>query len=234
MADEPPIGYREIMQSLKSHHSPENVEGMARFGIVSKKVYGVPMPALRRLARETGKDHQLARRLWASRVLDARLLASLVADPAEVTEEQMEAWVLDFDNWAICDVCCSNLFDRTPFAHHKAAEWTEREEEYVKRAGYALMAALAVHDKKARDSAFERFLPMIEREAGDERNYVRKAVNWALRQIGKRNPRLNRKAIRCAERIRSQGSRPARWIAADALRELQGEAVQKRLRRLVV
>jgi 3-methyladenine DNA glycosylase AlkD len=222
--------YRAIMQHLKSFYRPENVEGMARFGITSKKVYGVPTPTLRRLAREIGKDHRLAQRLWSSGVLDARALAALVDDPAQVTEEQMEAWVRGFDNWASCDVCCSNLFDRTPFAHRKAAEWSRRDQEYVKRAGFALMAALAVHDRKASDAQFDRFLKMIERDSADDRNFVRKAVNWALRQIGKRNLPLNRKAIRAAERIRATGTRAGRWIAADALRELRSEAVQKRLR----
>ena len=225
--------YRAILQHLKSYYKPENVEGMARFGIVSKKVYGVPTPALRKLAREIGKDHQLALRLWSSGVLDARALAALIDDPAQVTEEQMEAWVLDFDNWATCDVCCSNLFDRTPFAHRKAAEWSRRGEEYVKRAGFALMAALAVHDKKASEAQFGRFLKIIERESADDRNFVKKAVNWALRQIGKRNLALSRKAVQTAERIRSAGTRSGRWIAADALRELRSEAVQKRLRRTV-
>ena len=222
--------YRAILQHLKSYYKPENVEGMARFGIVSKKVYGVPTPALRKLAREIGKDHQLALRLWTTGILDARALAALIDDPAQVTEEQMEAWVKDFDNWATCDVCCSNLFDRTPFAHRKAAEWSGRDEEYVKRAGFALMAALAVHDKKASEAQFERFLKIIEREAADDRNFVKKAVNWALRQIGKRNLALNRKAIEAAERIRATGTRAGRWIAADALRELRSEAVQTRLR----
>lgn len=222
--------YRAIMQHLKSFYKPEIIEGMARFGIISKKVYGVPTPAIRILARQLGKDHQLAQRLWSSGVFDARALAALIADAAQVTEELMEAWVRDFDNWATCDTCCSNLFDRTPFAYAKAAEWSEREEEYVKRAGFALMAALAVHDKKATDSQFMPFLKIIERESGDNRNFVRKAVNWALRQIGKRNLCLNAKAIRAAERIRATGTRAGRWIAADALRELRSEGVQKRLR----
>jgi 3-methyladenine DNA glycosylase AlkD len=206
---------------------------MARYGITSERVYGVPMPVLRKLAREIGKDHQLAQRLWSSGVHDARTLACLSDDPKQVTEEQMEAWVRDFDNWAICDGCCSNLFDRTPFARRKAAEWSERDEDYVKRAAFALMAALAVHDKKASDAQFERFLRIIEREAADDRNYVKKAVNWALRQIGKRNLALNRKATAAAERIRSSGTRAGRWIAADALRELRSPAVQSRLRRVV-
>ncbi len=221
--------YRDILKILKSHHKPENIEGMARFGITSKKAYGVPMPELRKLARQIGKDHDLAQRLWASGVLDARTLAALIDDPEQVTEEQMESWVADFDNWAICDTCCGSLFDRTKFAHRKAVEWSKREEEFVKRAGFALMAWLAVHDKKAEDRRFERFFGAIKREATDERNYVRKAVNWALRQIGKRNAALNRKAIAVARKIRELDSRAARWIAADALRELGSEAVRKKL-----
>jgi 3-methyladenine DNA glycosylase AlkD len=222
--------YRHILRTLKSYYKPENVEGMARFGIVTKKAYGVPAPALRKLAREIGKDHGLAQRLWSSGILDARGLAALIDDPAQVTEEQMESWVADFDNWAVCDGACLHLFRRTPFAHAKAIEWSARDEEFVKRAAFALMACLSVHDKTAGDRQFERFLPIIEREATDERNFVRKAVNWALRQIGKRNLRLSRKAIETAERIRALDSRVARWIAADALRELRSGAVQKRLR----
>jgi 3-methyladenine DNA glycosylase AlkD len=223
--------YGEIMALLRSHYKPENIEGMARFGIVTKKAYGVPMPELRRLARQIGKDHDLAQRLWASGVLDARTLAALIDDPEQVTEEQMESWVADFDNWAICDTCCGSLFDRTKFPYRKALAWSKREEEFVKRAGFALMAWLAVHDKKAEDTRFERFLRIMRRESSDERNYVKKAVNWALRQVGKRNAALNRKAIALAEEIREIDSRAARWIAADALRELRSEAVQKRLAR---
>ena len=222
--------YPHILRTLKSYYTPENVAGLARFGIVTKKVYGVPAPALRKLAKQIGRDHDLARRLWATGILDARTLAALIDDPAQVTEEQMESWVAEFDNWAICDGCCSNLFDRTPFANRKAVEWSARKEEYVKRAAFSLMAALAVHDKQASDAAFRRFLPLIERASDDDRNFVKKAVNWALRQIGKRNLALNAKAIAAAERVRARGTRTARWIAADALRELRSEAVQKRLR----
>lgn len=223
--------YGEIMALLKSHYKPENIKGMARFGITSKKAYGVPMPELRKLARRIGKNHQLARRLWASGVLDARTLAALIDDPEQVTEEQMESWVADFDNWAICDTCCGSLFDRTKLAYRKAAQWSKREEEFVKRAGFALMAWLAVHDKEADDRRLTRFFPLIKRESRDDRTYVKKAVNWALRQIGKRNAALNRKAIAVAQEIGGIDSRAARWIAADALRELRSEAVQKRLAR---
>jgi 3-methyladenine DNA glycosylase AlkD len=222
--------YQHILRTLKSHYKPGNIEGMARFGIVATKAYGISAPALRKLARQIGKDHALAQRLWSSGIQDARGLAPLIDDPAEVTEEQMESWAADFDNWGVCDGVCIHLFRRTPFAYGKAIAWSARDEEFVKRAGFALMACLVVHDKKAGDKQFERFLPIIEREATDERHFVKKAVNWALRQIGKRNLRLNRKAIERAERIRALDSRAARWIAADALRELRGDAVQKRLR----
>jgi 3-methyladenine DNA glycosylase AlkD len=223
--------YRQILQTLKSYYKPENIEGMACFGIVAKQDYGVPAPALHKLARQIGTDHDLAQCLWASGIHDARGLAALIDDPAQVTEEQMESWVADFDNWGTCDGVCIHLFDRAPFAHSKAVEWSAREEEFVKRAGFALMAVLAVHDKKAPDAAFEPFLPIIERESDDERHYVKKAVNWALRQIGKRNRALNKKALRAAERIRRRDTRAARWIASDALRELKGDAVQQRLLR---
>jgi 3-methyladenine DNA glycosylase AlkD len=152
-----------------------------------------------------------------------------VDDPQHVTEEQMEAWVRDFDSWDICDQVCSNLFDRTLFAYRKVVEWSGRDEEYVKRAGYVLMAALAVHDKKASDEVFLAFLPIIKAGAADERNFVKKAVNWALRQIGKRNAKLNRDAIKAAEEIRKINAKSARWIASDALRELTSEAVARKM-----
>jgi len=159
-------------------------------------------------------------------------VASLIGDPALVTERLMESWVADFGSWAVCDGCCCVLFDKTSFAWRKAIEWSRRDEEYVKLAGYVLMAALAVHDKTAPDAKFLRFLPAIRRGAADDRNFVKKAVTWALRQIGKRNRELNRAAIRAAREIREMGSPSARWIAADALRELQSETVARRLKRV--
>lgn len=203
---------------------------MARFGINPENTYGVSLPVLRRMAKEIGRDHILAQRLWDSGIHEARLLAGLVDDPAAVTEAQMEAWAKDFDSWDVVDGSCSNLFEKTPFAYEKAVAWASRQEEYVKRAGFVLMARLAVGRKKADDRTLETFLPYIEREADDTRNYVKKAVNWALRQIGKHSPALNRKAISAARRIAQQDSASARWIAADALRELTGPAVQQRLK----
>jgi len=223
------LPYNEIIQRIKSLANPENVEGMARFGINPANTYGVSVPVLRKMARETGRDHELALALWASGIHEARLLACFIDRPDMVTEAQMEGWVKDFDSWDICDQCCSNLFDRTPVAHEKAVAWCEREEEFVRRAGFVLMAALSVHDKKASDEVFLRFLPLIKEYATDQRNFVKKAVNWALRQIGKRNPKLNGAALKTAEEIKKIDSRSARWIASDAIRELSSDAVQKKL-----
>jgi len=186
---------------------------------------------LKSIAKETGKDHELAERLWSSGIREARIIAAMIDDPKLVTGDQMERWVLDFDSWDVCDSCCMYLFDRTAYAYSKAIDWAEREEEYVKRAAFALMASLAIHDKRADDELFEMFLPVIKRESVDGRNFVKKAVNWALRQTGKRNLTLNRAAIETAREIRLIDSRSARWIAADALRELAGEPVQQRLRK---
>ncbi len=169
--------------------------------------------------------------MWKTGLLEARLLAALLDEPARVSEAQMDRWAKDFDSWAVCDACCGNLFDKTPMAFRKAAEWSRRKEEFVKRAGFALMAALAVHDKQSRDRSFLSFLPIIQRESHDDRNFVKKAVNWTLRQIGKRNLRLNRAAVRTAEKMRAKDSSSAKWIAADAWRELESAAVQRRLKR---
>jgi len=224
------MNYDEILSRLRSLSNPEAVAGMARFGINPKNTYGVSIPNLRKIATQIGRDHLLAQQLWASGIHEARILAGMIDDPEKVTEYQMEKWTESFDSWDVCDQCCSNLFDKTQFAYDKAAEWSSREEEFVKRAGFALMAALSVHDKKAHDDKFLRFLPLIERESSDERNYVMKAVNWALRQIGKRNLHLNRSAIAAAGDIHKLDSTAARWIAADALRELTSENVQKKLK----
>jgi 3-methyladenine DNA glycosylase AlkD len=219
----------KVVAELRARANPANVAGMARYGINPENTLGVSIPSLRAMAKRIGRDHALARELWASGIHEARVLAGLVDDPAAVTAAQLERWAKDFDSWDVCDGVCSNLFDRTPYAWDKAVAWSARSREFVKRAGFVLMAALAVHDKTAPDERFKNFLPLIEREAVDERNFVKKAVNWALRQIGKRNRALNRDAIAAAKRIRKVDSRSARWIAADALRELESDAVRQRL-----
>ncbi len=220
-----------LMERLGTMENPSNREGMARYGIRTEHALGVSMPALRGIAKEIGKDHIIAVNLWESGIHEARILACLIDDPDHVSEEQMEAWVQDFDSWDLCDQCCSNLFDRTPYARQKAVEWAGSEDEFVKRAGFVLMAALSVHDKKAGDAVFLAFLPLIRKASSDERNFVKKAVNWALRQIGKRNRQLNQAAIDIAGELAAAESRSARWIGRDALRELQSEAVRTRLNR---
>jgi 3-methyladenine DNA glycosylase AlkD len=223
------LNYDDVIARLRSMESATNREGMGRFGISTRNTLGISVTALRGIAREIGRDHELALRLWQSGIQEARILAGLIDDPRQVSERQMEAWAADFDSWNVVDGTCG-LFARTKLAYAKAFAWSERSEEYVKRAGFVLMAYLAVHDKKASDGTIAKFLPVIEREANDDRNFVRKAVNWALRQIGKRSLALNSAATEAAERIRAQGSRSARWIAADALRELRSEKQLERLR----
>ena len=220
----------EVLATLRSLSNPEAVSSMGRFGIKADKAFGVSVPELRKLARSIGKEHSLAQRLWDSGLHEARELATMIADPKQVTEESMEQWVTQIDSWDVCDHCCGNLWDKTPFAYRKAREWSRQQEEFVKRASFSLMAALAVHDKAASDDAFIKFLPIIKRESTDERNFVKKAVNWALRQIGKRNRNLNRHAIEMAREIQKLNAKSARWIAADALRELTNEKVQRRMK----
>ena len=223
--------YADILRMLKARGSRKNVEGMARFGIRGKGRLGVSMPDIRRIAKETGQNHELAVRLWDSGIADARIVASLIADPERMTERETDHWVSEFDSWDVCDQVCMNLFQELPCARRKIREWSRREEEFVRRAAYALLACLAWHDEDARDSVFAGFLPLIERDATDERNFVKKAVNWALRTIGKRNPRLNGAALRTAKKLSRLESKSARWIGTDAIRELTSDAVQKRLRR---
>lgn len=211
---------RLILRTLQAHANPRNVEGMARYGISTRNALGVSIPFLRRLARGYRRQHELALALWETGVHEARILASLVDDPEQVRPAQMEAWVKDLDSWDVCDQLCNNLFTHTPHARAKALAWSRRKPEFVRRAGYVLMATLAVHDKAARDAAFDAFFAAIRRGATDDRNFVRKAVNWALRQIGKRNPALRRQAIAVALDLEQLDSTSARWIAKDALREL--------------
>jgi 3-methyladenine DNA glycosylase AlkD len=199
------------------------------FGVDVPKAHGISAPVLHQFAKQIGKNHRLAQQLWSTCIHEARILAALIGESEKVTAAEMDRWVRDFDSWDVVDTACCYLYAHAKPAWQKAAAWSRRREEFVKRASFSLIAYLSYKDKAAPDARFERFLRVIEREAHDERNFVRKAVNWALRNIGKRNAGLNRQAIRAAEKIRRQGSRSARWIAADALRELKSDAVQKRL-----
>jgi 3-methyladenine DNA glycosylase AlkD len=210
-----------VLAELQRLANPVNVAGMARFGIVGKKLLGISVVQLRAIAKRTGRDHELAEALWASGIYEARILAAFVAEPARVTRRQANSWAKDFECWADCDGLCLHLFRKTPFAHELAVAWSHRREELVKRAGFTMMATLAVHDKSASNAVFRNYLGRVQEESTDERHNVKKGVNWALRQIGKRNPILNREAIRIAKRIQKKDSKAARWIAADALRELE-------------
>jgi 3-methyladenine DNA glycosylase AlkD len=219
-----------VLRELKGLADPRVRAQMAYFGVRVPKARGITAPVLHALSRRIGRNHQLAEQLWASGIHEAKILATLIGEPEKVTSALMDRWARDFNGWDVVDSCCRYLFVFATPAWSKIEEWSRREKEYVKRAAFSLMAYLSYLDKESSDARFARLFRTIERESDDERNFVRKAVNWALRQIGKRNLRLNREAIQVAERIRLRGSRAARWIAADALRELKSEAVQKRLR----
>jgi 3-methyladenine DNA glycosylase AlkD len=215
----------EVIKRLKRLSDRKYMEGAGGFGIkVHDKRLGVRIPELRKLAKEIGTDHKLSQELWKTGYDEARILAGFIGDPKQVTEKQMDSWVKDFNSWDVCDQVCCFLFDRTPHAWKKAVEWSRRDKEYEKRAGFVLMAGLAVHDKDAPDSKFIRFFPHIRRESADSRNFVKKAVNWALRQIGKRNPRLRKEALKVAKDIRKADNKAARWVASDAIRELERKA----------
>lgn len=211
----------DILAELKRLANPANVAGMARFGITGQQVLGVSTQPLRALAKRLGRNHELAAELWSSGVIEARLLAALIEQPELVTRRQANAWARDFECWADCDGVCIHLFRKTAFAHDLAVAWSSHREELVKRAGFTMIATLAVHDKAASDEVFRSYLKRVEAEATDERHNVKKGVNWALRQIGKRNRILNRDAIHTAKQIQKLSSRAARWIASDALRELR-------------
>ena len=221
----------EILAELRGMASEHNREGMARYGLHARKVFGVSVGTLQALARQIGRDHALAARLWKTGWYEARMLAAFVDDPAQVTRAQMDAWAGDFENWGICDTVCMHLFDRTPYAWGKVGAWSRRREEFVKRAAFALLASLALHDKTTAEARFQRALVLIERASTDDRNFVKKGVNWALRAIGTRNDVLNTAAIEIAQRLAASPDPTARWVGKDALRGLTSPATRRRLRR---
>jgi 3-methyladenine DNA glycosylase AlkD len=222
---------KDVLDKLQSKARPEQLKGMAKYGMTIEQRLGVSVPDMRKLAKEIGRDHKLALDLWRTGIAEARIVASMVGDSAKLTEEQMEDWVTDINSWDVCDQVCMNLFEKNHLAWKKIVDWSEREEEFVKRTAFSLIACLAWHDNKASDEKFIELLPVIIRGATHERNFVKKAVNWALRNIGKRNLNLNRAAVNAAKEIQRLDSKPARWIATDAIRELESDAVQSRLRK---
>lgn len=223
------VDIEELVERLRRMGSEAARRGMARYGINVDRALGIPVTALRRMARDLPKDHDLASALWATGIHEARILASMVEQPERVTGRQMDRWVRDLDSWDLCDLCCGNVFWKTPLADDRSVRWAARRAEFVRRASFALMATAAAKDRGATEERFLRYLPVIEAASDDERNFVKKAVNWALRQIGKRNASLHGAAVDAARRIGRRSSRSARWIAADALRELEGDAVRARL-----
>jgi 3-methyladenine DNA glycosylase AlkD len=219
----------DVIVALKKRSSKKTRDGMARYAIPSDHAFGVPVGEIRKLGKTLGKSHALADALWKSGHYEARLLATFVDDIALVSPRQMDNWCKDFDNWAICDTACFGFFDRSPHAYEKVTMWAKRKPEFEKRAAFALLASLALHDKQAESKEFLRLLPLVEAGASDGRNFVKKAVSWALRSIGRRNAELNRAGIECAQRLTHSEEPSARWVGKDALRELSSPAVQKRL-----
>lgn len=222
----------EVLEMLAANANPDQLAGMAKYGMTVENRLGVKVPQMRKIAKEIGVNHKLALELWETGVTEAMILASMVDVPDEVTEEQMEAWVQDFDSWDVCDQVCMNLFDKTPLAWKKIHDWSDREEEFVKRAAYALIACLAVHDKRASDEVFISLIPVIKAGATDNRNFVKKAVSWALRNTGKRNPELNTVALATARELQSIDSKSARWIGSDAIRDLTSDATMRKFERM--
>lgn len=220
----------QIISDLKKLKNLSNIEGMARFGINPNSALGISIPHLRKTAREIGKNHKLALDLWNSGIHEVRILATMIDEPEKVTKSQMDKWVKDFNSWDLCDQCCNNLFGKTPFAIEKSFEWADKKEEFVRRAGFVLMAVLSVHNNEMNDEQFIAYFSIIERYSGDERNFVKKAINWALRQIGKRNINLNKEATSVCNRLLESNSKSAKWIANDALRELTSDKVLVRLK----
>ena len=221
----------EVLAWLEKKGTRSTVEGMARYGIAAKHAFGVTMATLQTLAKQLGKDHALAVALWDTRWYEARLLAALIGDPKQVTRRQMDAWAKGFENWADCDTVCFKLWDRTPFACEKVHQWATSPREFVKRGAFALMACLALHDKAASDEQFLDLLPLIEEGAQDDRNFVKKGVNWALRSVGRRNPLLNATAVAVAKRLSMSEKAAPRWVGKDALRELLSPKVRAQLTR---
>ena len=219
----------DIITALRDLESPKDRAGMARFGINVDNALGISVKTLRRLAKDIGRDHELALALWQSGIHEARILASIVADPNLFKAQHARAWVKDFNSWDLCDQCCQNLFWQIDGARELALSWVTNRREFTKRAGYTILAVLAFKSKTLTTDDIAAFLPVIEAGAADDRNFVKKAVNWALRQVGKRNPVLNQQAIACAERLLAHDEKSAHWIAHDALRELTSDNVQRRL-----
>jgi 3-methyladenine DNA glycosylase AlkD len=220
----------EILEKLKSKSRSDQLEGMARYGITIDKRLGVSIPDIRKIAKDFGKNHETALDLWKTGYADAKITAALIDEPEKVTETQMEEWVMGIDSWDVCDQICMNLFDKTTYAWKKIIDWSERKEEFVKRTAFSLLACLACHDKYADDNKFKEYFPLIKKNAMDDRNYVKKAVSWSLRHIGKRNLNLYKAALKLADEIKMIDSKSAKWIGSDVVRDLNSDPTKRRLK----
>jgi 3-methyladenine DNA glycosylase AlkD len=221
--------FTQVLKELNSRKNEKNVAGMAHFGIKGGKMLGISVTELRKLARRIKTDQKLAVELWKTGIHDGRILASIIADHKQFSEELMDDWVSDFDSWDICDQVCGNIFCYLPITYRKTGEWVKSDKEFVRRTAFSSIAYLAVHDKKASDADLLKFFPLIEKYSGDERNFMRKSVNWALRQIGKRNLNLNKQALVLAHKLSNSKDKTERWIGKDAVKELESAAVKAKL-----
>ena len=220
----------EILKKLKSLSRLDQLEGMERYGIVTNNRLGVSIPDIRKIAKDFGKNHETALNLWKTGYQDAKITAALIDEPDKVTESQMNEWVKEIDSWDVCDQICMNLFDKTPYAWGKIIEWSKRDEEFVKRTAFSLLACLAWHDKNADDGKFIRYFPLIKKNSSDERNYVKKAVSWSLRHIGKRNINLHKAALKLAYELKQIDTKTAKWIGSDVIRDLNSDPTLRRLK----
>lgn len=225
------LNLANVLKMLEKSADKNNLAGMQKYGMELESRLGVKVPKIRKIARDIGKDHQLALELWRTGIVEARILASLVDEPSAVTEKQMDEWVVDFNSWDVCDQVCMNLFDKTPFVWKKIKQWAKQDPEYVKRAGYALIAGLAVHNKQADDENFLKQLPLIEYGAMDKRNFVKKAVSWSLRSIGKRNIHLNKQVLTFAEKLKKSDNKTSQWIGRDTIQDITSDATKRRFAR---
>ena len=220
----------EAVAWLKAHGNAKFRDGLARYGLPTEKAFGVSVATIKQYAKALGRDHDLAMALWQTGWTDARMLAALVGEPHRVTAAEMDAWCRDFDSWGIVDTVCFALWDQSPLAWKKAKQWAKRKPEFEKRAGFVLMACLAAHDKAAEDAGFLGFLPLIEEGAGDERNFVKKGVSWALRHIGHRNAKLHAAAVKASRRLAAANDSTRRWVGKDALRDLLRPPVLRKVK----
>jgi len=225
------VNVDDVIAWLKKTGSPKAAASLSRYGLPTDNAYGISVGVLQKYAKTIGTDHNLALKLWKTGSLDARILASFLGDPGKVTPPMMESWCRDFDNWGTTDTACFKLFDQSPHAWKMAGRWVTRKDEFQKRAGFVLIACLAQHDKAAKDAAFAKFFPMIEKGASDDRNFVKKGASWALRGLGHRSKAMHATAVKTATKLSKSEDATERWVGKDALRDIMRPVVLKKVSR---